>query len=79
MFMLSREFVKWVLISNIIAWPVAYFGINLILQNFAYRIDVGLMPFVVSAVLALVIAILTVGYQSIKAALANPVESLRYE
>jgi len=79
MFMLSREFVKWVLISNIIAWPVAYFGINLILQNFAYRINVGFMPFIISAVLALVIAILTVSYQSIKAAVANPVESLRYE
>jgi putative ABC transport system permease protein len=79
MFMLSKEFVKWVLISNIIAWPVAYFGINLILQNFAFRINVGLMPFIVSAVVALVIAILTVSYQSIKAAVANPVESLRYE
>lgn len=79
MFMLSQEFVKWVLISNIIAWPVAYFGINLVLQNFAYRINIGLMPFIASAVLALVIAILTISYQSIKAAVANPVESLRYE
>ncbi len=77
--MLSREFVKWVLISNIIAWPVAYFGINLILHNFAYRINVGFMPFIVLALLALVIAILTVSFQSVKAALANPVKSLRYE
>jgi len=77
--LLSKEFIKWILVANIIAWPLGYFAIKWWLQDFSYRINVGLMPFIVSALLALVIAILTVSYQSAKAALANPVESLRYE
>jgi putative ABC transport system permease protein len=78
-FMLSKEFVKWVLISNIIAWPIAYFVLNQVLQDFAYRINVGLIPFFISALLALFIAIITVSYQSIKAAISSPVDSLRFE
>ena len=77
--MLSREFVKWVFISNIIAWPVAYLALNKILQNFAYRINIGFHPFVISAFLASIIAVLTVSYQSTKAARTNPVDSLKYE
>ncbi len=78
-FLLSREFLKWILIANIIAWPVAYLAMHRWLQNFAYRTAIGAGVFVLSAFLAFVIALLTVSYQSIKAAVANPVEALRYE
>lgn len=77
--MLSVEFVKLVLIANLIAWPIAYFALNKWLQYYANRIDIGLGPFILSACLALVIALASVGYQAIKAARANPVEALRYE
>jgi len=77
--LLSKEFTKWVLIANIIAWPVIYFVMNQWLQNFAYRINIGLGTFVLSGLLALIIALLTVGYQAVKAARANPVDALRYE
>jgi putative ABC transport system permease protein len=77
--LLSKEFTKWILVANIIAWPVAYFLSKKWLQGFAYRMNLGWGVFVLSAVLALTIAVLTVSYQAIKAALANPVESLRYE
>jgi len=77
--MLSKEFLKWVLIANVIAWPIAYYAMNKWLQNFAYRIDLGWWIFVLAGMLALVIALLTVSYQAVKAARANPVDSLRYE
>jgi putative ABC transport system permease protein len=77
--MLMREFSKWVIVSNIIAWPVAYYFMNKWLKNFAYRINLGLWIFVMSAALAFFLALLTVSYQSIKAAKANPIDSLRYD
>ncbi len=77
--MLSSEFTKWVLVANIVAWPVTYYVMNRWLQDFAYRIDIGFLPFVLAAILAFAIALLTVSYQAVKAALANPVDSLRYE
>jgi putative ABC transport system permease protein len=77
--LLSKEFLIWIIISNVIAWPLAWFIMNNWLQNFAYRVDIGIWVFVLSASLALIIALATVSYQSIRAALANPVESLRYE
>ncbi len=77
--MLSKEFTKWVLVANIIAWPIAYVAMNQWLQNFAYRINIGLGTFVLAGVLALIIALLTVGYQAVRAARVNPVEALRYE
>lgn len=78
-FLLSREFLKWVLIANVIAWPVAYLALDRWLQNFAYRTSIGADLFILSAFLAFVIALLTVSYQTIKTAVANPVEALRYE
>jgi putative ABC transport system permease protein len=75
----SKEFIKWVIVSNIIAWPVAYFAMNKWLQSFAYRTSISLWIFVFSATLALVITLITVSFQSIKAATANPLDSLRYE
>jgi putative ABC transport system permease protein len=77
--LLSREFVVLVILANIIAWPVAYFVMTRWLKNFAYRTEIGLLTFLLSGFAALVIAIFTVCSQSIKAALANPVDSLRYE
>lgn len=78
-YMLTIEFVKWVVISIAIAWPASYTIVNSLLQNFAYRIDLKIWMFTVSAFIALTVALLTVGFQTIKAATANPVESLRYE
>jgi putative ABC transport system permease protein len=77
--LLSKEFIRWVLLANIIAWPIAYFAMNLWLQNFAYRTDLGFVAFLKSGGTALLIAYLTVSYQSIKSARTNPVQSLRYE
>ena len=77
--LLSKECVKWVLAANLVAWPVAYFVMNIWLQSFAYRIDLSLWVFVASGALALVIALSTVISHALKAATANPVESLRYE
>ena len=76
---LSKDFVKLVLIANFISWPIAYFAMNKWLQNFAYRINIGWWIFLLAGVLVLIIALLTVSYQAIRAAMANPVESLRYE
>jgi putative ABC transport system permease protein len=77
--LLSKDFVKLVVVANIIAWPVAWYAMNRWLQDFAYRIDIGWWVFAFAGGLALLIALLTVSTQAIKAALANPVESLRYE
>jgi len=77
--LLLKDFAKWVIISNLIAWPVAYFALNKWLEDFAYRIDINLWVFVAASIAAMLIAIFTVSYQSIKAATANPVKSLRYE
>ncbi len=77
--LLSKEFVRWVLLANLIAWPISYFAMNKWLQNFAYRTHIGIVAFLISGGTALLIAYLTVSYQSIKSARANPVDSLRYE
>jgi putative ABC transport system permease protein len=77
--LLSKEFTKWVFVANIVAWPVAYYIMTKWLQNFAYRMNMGLWPFLLAALLAFVIALMTVSYQSIRTALVNPVDSLRYE
>ena len=77
--MLSRQFTKWVLLASCIAWPVAYFIMFRWLKNFAYRTSIGIWPFVLSGAFAFLIAFLTVSYQSLKAAITNPVKSLRYE
>ncbi len=76
---ISKGFTKWVLLANIIAWPVAYYFMNRWLQNFAFRIDLSAWVFVLSGLAIYCIALLTVSYQSVKAATANPVDSLRYE
>jgi len=77
--LLIKEFLHLVLAANIIAWPVAYYVMHRWLQNFAYRINIPMEIFILSGVLALLIAVITVSYQSIKAARANPVEALHCE
>ena len=77
--LLVREFIKWVLLANIIAWPTAYFLLHRWLRNYVYRVDLGLLTFVMAGGIALAIALVTVGYHATKAATANPVESLRNE
>ncbi|MBN1273201.1 MAG: ABC transporter permease [Candidatus Aminicenantes bacterium] len=77
--LLSQEFMKWVLLANLIAWPAAYLAVHSWLRNFAYRINIGWQVFLLSGFLALVISLFTVCYQALKAALANPVDSMRYE
>jgi putative ABC transport system permease protein len=76
---LLREFLLLVGLANILAWPAAYFLINRWLRNFAYRAPLGIWIFGAAALATLGIALLTVGYLTIKAARANPVNSLRYE
>ncbi len=78
-FLLSRDFSKWVLLGNILAWPVSYLTMKGWLENFAYRIPIGIHVFIFSALLTLIIALITVSYQSIKAAYTHPIDSLRYE
>ncbi len=76
---LTKEFIILVTFSNFLAWPLAYLIMSKWLEKFAYRIEIGPGIFIISASTALLIAFITISYQTIKAAVANPVESLRYE
>ncbi len=77
--LLVKDFTKLILIANIIAWPVAFYAMNRWLQNFVYRIGLEWWLFALSALIALMIAVITVSYHTTKAAVSNPVDSLRYE
>jgi putative ABC transport system permease protein len=77
--LLCKEMVVLVAIANTIAWPVAYLVINRWLETFAYRTQITVTWFLLSGIMVLFIALAAIGYQSVKAALANPVDSLRYE
>jgi len=76
---LTKDFIVWTLTANIIAWPIAYYAMNKWLQSFAYKINISWWMFALSGGIALMIALTTVSFQAIKAARANPVESLKYE
>ncbi|MBC6989062.1 ABC transporter permease [Hymenobacter sp. BT491] len=75
--LLSRDFLRLVLIANLVAWPLAWWAINKWLQDFAYRVSIGWWVFALAGVAALLIALLTVSVQATRAAIANPVKSLR--
>jgi putative ABC transport system permease protein len=75
----STDFLKLVILANVIAWPMAYYAMSRWLRSFAFRIDITFGVFLLAAAIVAMIAILTVGLQAVKAAVANPVESLRYE
>ena len=77
--LLSRQFTKWVLLGNLIAWPLAYFYMKKWLQKFAYQAGLSVWTFIFASILVLIIALLTVSYQTVKAAVANPADSLKYE
>jgi putative ABC transport system permease protein len=77
--MLSKEFIKLVLIASLIAFPAAWWAMHKWLQSFAYRINISWWIFAVAGFAALLIALITVSFQAIKAAIANPVKSLRTE
>lgn len=74
--LVSGDFLILVIFSNIIAWPIAYFVMNKWLISFAYRIDISVWTFILAGVLALFIALLTVGFQAVKAAMSNPLKNL---
>ncbi len=78
-FMLCKEFARWVLVANLVAWPIAGYVMHRWLQGFPYRVPLTPWPFLAAGVLSLVVACLTVGYRAVKAAAANPVKALRYE
>ena len=78
-FLLSKAFMKWVVLANVIAWPVAYILMSRWLQDFAHRTRLSVWIFVLSAVLTSAIALLTIGYQTILAAVKNPVHTLKHE
>jgi len=77
--LLSKEYVKWLVVANLLAWPLAYYAMHNWLQNFAFRTGLTVWPFLIAGGMALLVALLTVSFQSIKAALAHPIKSLRYE
>jgi len=78
-YMIARDLMWIILFANIIGWPVAYYAMNRWLQNFAYRTDIHVWLFFLSSILIFLVSFVTLSYQAIKAARANPVDSLRYE
>ncbi|MCP4726512.1 MAG: FtsX-like permease family protein [bacterium] len=77
--LVTKSYAVWILMANIISWPIAWYSLNQWLQDFAYRVDISIIVFILSGAACFAIALLSVGYLSIKAARANPVNSLRYE
>ena len=78
-FLLSKDILKWILAANLLAWPVSYYALSRWMHNFPYRSRMDFWIFVMAGAMTLIIAMATIGYKSIKAATANPVDSLRYE
>lgn len=79
MLLMSKEYLKWILLANLIAWPLAWFGITKWLDNFAFHTNADIGVFIAASMIVLFIALASVGYQVIRAASTNPVTSLRYE
>lgn len=77
--LLSWDFIKLILISNLIAWPVAYYSMDLWLEEFAYRISIGIGPFVIAGAMAILVAFLTISLQTLKTSLSNPIQALKDE
>jgi putative ABC transport system permease protein len=79
LFMLSTDFAKWVALASLVACPLAYFILQRWLQEFAYKVNLSIAIFLLSTAFTLMVALLTVSYQAVKAAVSNPVEALKYE
>jgi hypothetical protein len=77
--LLARDFSRWVLAANVLAWPVAYFAVAKWLEGYPYRVGIGPGPFLFAGGTALLVALLTVGFHSVRTARANPAGALRYE
>jgi putative ABC transport system permease protein len=77
--LISKEFLKLVLLANILAWPLAWWAMHKWLQEFTYRVELSALIFIVAGIIALLIAIVTVSFQALKVAVANPVKALRDE
>jgi len=77
--LLVKDFLKWILVANLIAWPIANYVMRNWLENFAFRIDISLWFFILATAAALLISMTSVSYQSVKAAYANPIDALRDE
>ncbi len=77
--LLTKDFIRLVVLANFIAWPLGWFLMNNWLTDFAYRIHLSVWIFVWAGLFALLIALTTISFQAIKAALANPIKSLRTE
>lgn len=77
--MLMKDFAGLVLLANVIAWPLAYYAMNKWLQDFAYRVNMTIWIFLIAAAIVFVIAMVTISFKAVKAAVANPAQSLRYE
>lgn len=77
--LLSKEFSIWVILANILAWPVAYIALKKWLENFAYAINMNILTFILAGLTALFIALLTVSFRAVRAAQTNPAEALKYE
>jgi putative ABC transport system permease protein len=77
--LINKEFIKLVILSNLIAWPIAWYFMGNWLNNYTYRIELTLRPFILSGLIAIGIALLSVSYQALKASKTNPVNALRYE
>jgi putative ABC transport system permease protein len=76
---LTFNFMKWVLIANLLAWPLIYFCMNKWLQNFAYRTELDIWIFIISSMIGIMIALITISLQTFKAANENPIDALKYE
>jgi len=76
---LTMNFMKWVFISNVIAWPLIYFGMKKWLQNFAYRTEMNVSIFVIASIISILIALITISFKTISAANTNPADALKYE
>ena len=77
--LLSGSFTKWLIVANIIAWPVAWFAVNQWLKSYAYHMEISLLTFIAAGLITLIITLFTVSLIALKTATANPVKSLRYE
>ena len=75
----SKAFARLVILATLLAWPISYYVMDMWLQNFAYRTELKLWMFLLGGSLTLVIALATVSYQALKAAMTNPVDALRNE
>ena len=76
---LSVEFLRWVMLANLVSWPLAWYFMNQWLSNFVYHINISVFIFISAGLIGIILAFLTVVFQSMNAALRNPVETLRYE